>query len=79
MNQRKIKPVVFEVAAHAIFAAGIFHPEPRVISTVRGEMLRNLLMALETLERRRAGSELVAARALRCARERLMCRRERAR
>ncbi len=68
VNQRKIKPVMFKVAAHAIFAAGIFHPEPRVISTVRGKMLRNLLMALETLERRRGGSELVAARALRRAR-----------
>ena len=68
MNQRKIKPVVFEVAAHAIFAAGIFHPEPRVISTVCGKMLRNLFMTVETLERRRAGTELVTARALRRAR-----------
>ena len=68
MNQRKIKAVVFEVAAHAIFAAGIFHPEPRVKSTVCGKMLRNLFMTAETLECRSAGSELVAARALRRAR-----------
>lgn len=65
MDQREIETVVFEVAAHAVFAAGIFHGKARVISATRGEMLRNLFVALETLERGSAGAELVAGRALR--------------
>ncbi len=68
VNQRKIETVVFEVAARAIFAVGIFHGEARVISAICSEMLRNLFVALETLERGSAGAELVAARTLRRAR-----------
>jgi hypothetical protein len=64
VNERKIKPVVFEMAVHAICATGIFHAEPRVISAICSEMLRNLFVTIETLERWCAGAELVAARAL---------------
>src|ERR1700730_8105962 len=65
VNERKIKPIVFKMTAHAILAVWVFHPEMGVISAVRGKMLRNLLMALETLKGWRTGSELVAARAQR--------------
>jgi hypothetical protein len=57
VDQREIETVVFEMAAHAIFAVGIFHGQSRVISATCGEMLRNLFVALETLERRGAGAE----------------------
>ena len=65
VDEREIETVVFEMAAHAIFAVGIFHGESRVISATCGEMLRNLLVALETFERRGTGAELVAGRTLR--------------
>ena len=67
VDQGEIDTVVFEMAAHTIFAVGIFHGEARVISATCGEMLRNLLVALETFECRGAGAELVAGRTLRCA------------
>ena len=64
VNQGKIDAIVFQVAAHAVFAAGIFNPEPRVISSVCGKMLRDLFVAVEALKCRSAGTELVAGRAL---------------
>ncbi len=60
VKQRKIEPVVFEVAVHAIFAVRILHGQARVISAICRKMLGNLLVALETFEGRRAGAELVA-------------------
>ncbi len=57
-------PIVFQMAAHTIFAAGILHPEPRLISTVSRKMLRDLFVAVEALECRSARTELVASRAL---------------
>ena len=36
MDQGKVHAIVFEVAAHAILAVGIFHPELRVVSGIRG-------------------------------------------
>lgn len=64
MNERKILAIVFEVALHAVLAIGILHPEKRVVALMRGQTVRNFLMAFEALERRRAGSELVAGVAL---------------
>src|ERR1700758_2614048 len=54
VNQGKIDAIVFQMAAHAVFAAGIFHPEPRVIPSVSREMLRDLFVAIEALECRSA-------------------------
>jgi len=64
MNERKILAVVLEVASHAISAIGIFHSEKRVVTLMRGQTVRNFLVAIEALESRRAGSELVASIAL---------------
>ena len=72
MDERKILAVVLEVAAHAIPAVGILHPEKRVVALMRGQAVRNFLVAFEALERRRAGSELVAGIALGRAVEGLM-------
>jgi len=65
VNKGKILAVVLEVAAHAVPAVGIFHSKKSVITLVRGETVRNFLMAFETFERRSAGSELMAGVALR--------------
>src|ERR1700680_525401 len=72
MNERKILAIVLEVAPHAVSAVGILHPEKRVVALMRGQTVRNFLMAFEAFERRRAGSELVARVALRRAVEGLM-------
>ena len=55
---------MLKVAAHAIPAIGILHPEKRVVALMRAEAVRNFLVAFQALERRRAGSELVAGVAL---------------
>lgn len=65
MNERKIFAVVFQMAAHAVLATGIFHAQKRVVALLRGQTVRNFLVAFETFERRRTGSKLVASVALR--------------
>ncbi len=65
MDQRKIRAVMFQVAPHAIPAVRILHPQLRVVTCFRRQSPRNFLMAFQTLERRRAGPELVAGSALR--------------
>jgi hypothetical protein len=65
VDQGEIETIVFEMAAHAIFAVGIFHGESGVISVTCGEILRNLFVALETFERGGAGAEKVTGRTLR--------------
>ena len=55
---------MLEVAAHAVPAIWILHPEKRVVALMRVEAVRNFLVAFQALERRRAGSELVAGVAL---------------
>jgi len=55
---------MLEVAPHAVPAIGILHPEKRVVALMRGQPVGDFLMAFEALERRRAGSELVAGVAL---------------
>jgi len=65
VDQREILAVMLEVATDAIPAVGIFHTELGVVPLARRQTVRNFLMAIEALERRRAGSELVATIALR--------------
>src|SRR3984957_8977020 len=64
MDQRKILTIVFEVAAYAITAVGILHPEKRVVALMRRQAVRNFLVTFEAFERGRAGTELVASVAL---------------
>jgi hypothetical protein len=64
MDERKILAIVFEVAPHAISAVRILHPEKRVVALMRGQTVRDFLVAFEAFEGRRAGSELVAGVAL---------------
>jgi hypothetical protein len=78
MDQRKIRAIVLEVAPHAVPAIRILHPEKRVVALMDGQAVRNFLMAFQTLERRCAGSELVAGVALGRAIEGLVRFRERA-
>lgn len=64
VNEREILAVVLEVAAHAIPAGGILHAQKRVVALMRGQAVRDFLVAIEALERRGAGAELVAGIAL---------------
>jgi hypothetical protein len=64
MNEGKILAIMLEVAPDAIAAVGILHTEKGVVALVRGQPIRNFLMAFEAFERWRAGSKLVAAVAL---------------
>jgi len=65
VDQRKILAIVLEVAPHAIPAVRILHPKQSVVALMRGQTVRNFLVAFEALEGWRAGSELVAGVALR--------------
>lgn len=65
MDERKILAIVLQVAPHAISAIRILHPEERVVALMRGQTVRDFLVAFEAFEGRRAGSELVAGVALR--------------
>ena len=78
MDERKIRAIVLEVAPHAVPAVWIPNPDERVIALLCSQAFRNFLMAFQTLERRRAGSELVARAALCGAVEGLMRFRQRA-
>jgi len=69
-NQVEIFAVVFQVAAHAVFSIGIAHLHFKVVSVLRGKILRNFLVAIDALERGRASSEGMAGSALRSAAER---------
>lgn len=65
MHQRKILAVVFQMAAHAILAIRIFHPQLRVVALIRGQSFRDFLVAFETFEGWCACPELMARSALR--------------
>ena len=67
VNEMEVLAVVLQMAANAVLAVGILHSEPRVVAVLGVEPPGNFLVAVETLKGRRAGSELVATRALRCA------------
>jgi len=77
VHQCKIGSIVFEVASHAIMAIWIFHSNLSVETEMIGQPLRDFFVAVEALERRRAGAELVAGGALRRAVQGLMSLRER--
>ena len=79
MNQRKIRAIVLQVAPHAVPPIGILHSQKRVVALMHRQPLRNFLMALQTLERRRAGPKLVARVALRRPVQRLVRLRQRPR
>ena len=64
MHEAKVLAIVFHVAAHAVPAIGIFHPQQSVVSLMRGQTVRDFLVALKALECWRAGSKLVAGVAL---------------
>lgn len=64
MNEAEIHAVVIEVAADTIFAIGILHLDLGVVSVLGGQSLGHFFMAIQTFESRRAGAELMAARAL---------------
>ena len=72
VNEREIRSVVLQVAPHAIFSIRILHLEPRVVSPVLREQAGNFLVAVETLEGRRARPEQMATGTLRCSAERLV-------
>lgn len=67
VNQMEVFAVVIQVAPHAVLTIGIAHPQPRMVAVIQRKPLRHLFVAIKTLEGWRAGSELMAARALRCA------------
>ena len=52
MDKRKILAIVFEVAAYAIAAVGIRHPEKRVVTLMRRQAAGNFLVTFEAFERR---------------------------
>jgi len=72
VNQREILAVVVQMAANALFAVGILHLEPRMVSAVFRKQTRDFFMTFQTFERRCAGTELMAAGALARATQRLM-------
>lgn len=72
MDQRKIHSIVLQMAAHAVLAVRILHLQLRVVALLFGEQLRDLFVAVQTLECGRTGAEFVAARALCCSTELLV-------
>ena len=64
MDEAEIHTVVIEVAANTILAIGILHLDLGMIPVLRGQPLGHFFMAIQAFESRRAGAELVAARAL---------------
>ena len=63
---------MFEVAANAILAIGILHPQLRVIAFFRCQPVCNFLVAFQAFEGRNAGAKEVATVALRRSGKRLM-------
>ena len=72
MQQREICTVMLQVAANAVLSIGIRHAQVTVIAVVRCQILRYFLVTVQTFERRRFCTELMAARALRRSRQRLV-------
>ena len=72
VDQREILSVVFQMAAHAIFAIRILHLQARVKSVLPGDGLSDLLVAIQALEGWRAGAEFMATGALRRTRKGLV-------
>jgi hypothetical protein len=72
VNQLKIGAIVFQVAAHAIFAGRFAHLQPCVIAPPKGQKMANFLVTIEAFVRRLGGSKLMASRAVRGAVQRFM-------
>ena len=72
VNQLKIGAVVFQMAAHAIFAGGFAHLQPSVVAPPKGQKMTDFLMAIEALVRWLGGSKLMAGRAVRGAIQRFV-------
>lgn len=70
VDQVKLLAVVFQVAAHAIFAIRIVHLHVGVVTVLVGKSLGDFLVAIQTFVCGGAGSELVATVALRGTAER---------
>lgn len=68
-DQVKGLAVVFQVAAHTIFAIGIAHLHFEVVTVLRGKILRDFFVTIDALEGGSAGPERVAGSALRGAAE----------
>ncbi len=64
VDQVEVFSVVLQVAADTIPAVRILHSQPGVVAVISSKTLRNLFVAIEALEGRRAGPELMATRAL---------------
>ena len=64
MDQVEVLTVVFKMATDAVFTIGIPHLKLGVIAVFCFQPFRYFFMAIQALESRRAGAELVAARAL---------------
>lgn len=79
MNEMEIFAIVFQMAAHAFLAVRISHLNLGVITMLGLKPLGNLFMAIQALEGRRAGAELMATSAFRRAAQRLVSFRERTR
>jgi len=77
VNQIEIGPIMLQVAAHAILAVGILHLQVRVVPVLLRKRLGDLLVAIQALKCRSLRPKLMAARALRCARQGLVRLRER--
>ena len=64
MDQVEVLAVVFQVATDAVFTIGIPHLKLGVIAVLCFQPFRYFFMAIQALESRRAGAELVAGYAL---------------
>lgn len=65
VDQVEVFSVVLQMAADAIPAVRILYFQPGVVAVIRRKTVRNLFVAIEALEGRRTGPELMATRALR--------------
>ena len=72
VDQIKVGTVMLELTTNTISAVGVLHSQLCVIAVVVSKDLCNFFVAVEALERRRFGAELVAARTLRGARQGLV-------
>jgi len=72
MQEIEVCPVMLEMAPHAVLTIGVRHLNLGVIPMLGSEPLCHFLMTIETLKGRRAGTKLVAARALCGSRQGLM-------
>jgi hypothetical protein len=64
VNQGEVFTVVLQMAVDAIPAVRVLHSQPSVVTVIRSKTLRNLFVAIEAFEGRRADPELMATRAL---------------